>query len=64
MAGKLYEEYGHVKGTQFYTRKEAINRVKELLKNDNLLLNGRKINEISDDDLIEIGFNHFEFENI
>ena len=59
---KTYLEYGHVKGTQRYNRKQALARIKELLRGDEDILNGRKISDISDDDLIEIGFNHFGFE--
>lgn len=57
-----YIEYGHVKGSKKYNRKQALTRIKDLLKNDDDILNGRKINQISDDDLIEIGFNHYGFE--
>lgn len=57
-----YTEYGHSDGEKTYTRSQAIKRIKTILKDDKDILNGRSLSEISDDDIIEIGFNHYGFD--
>ena len=57
-----YTEYGHSDGEKTYTRSQAIKRIKTILKDDKDILNGRILSEISDDDIIEIGFNHYGFD--
>lgn len=60
---KSFIETGNIDGEKEYTRSEAIRRIKSLLKEDDVLLSGRILSEIADDDIIEIGFNHYGFEN-
>ena len=42
-----------------YTRDEVIDLIKSILIGDEDLLNGRSIERMSDDDIIEIGHNHY-----
>lgn len=42
-----------------YTRDEAIDLIKSILIQDEELLNGRSIERMSDDDILEIGHNHY-----
>ena len=42
-----------------YTRDEAIDLIKSILIADEDLLNGRSIERMSDDDILEIGHNHY-----
>jgi len=42
-----------------YTRDEAIDLIRSILIGDEDLLNGRSIERMSDDDLLEIGHNHY-----
>jgi len=57
---KPYIDDGHVDGQKRYSEKKAIKVIKSLLKDDDELLNGRNIELISDDDILEIGFYHYE----
>ena len=49
-------------GEKKYTYEQGIKRIKSLLKQDKELLGGRKLSSISDDDIVEIGFNHYGFD--
>ena len=42
-----------------YTRDESIDLIKSMLIGDKDLLNGRSIERMSDDDILEIGHNHY-----
>lgn len=42
-----------------YTRDEAIELIRSILKEDEDLLNGRSVDQVSDDDILEIGHNHY-----
>ena len=42
-----------------YTRDEVIDLIKSILIGDEDLLNGRSIERMSDDDILEIGQNHY-----
>jgi len=42
-----------------YTRDEVIDLIKSILIGDKDLLNGRSIERMSDDDILEIGHNHY-----
>ncbi len=42
-----------------YTRDETIDLIKSILIGDVDLLNGRSIERMSDDDILEIGHNHY-----
>jgi len=42
-----------------YTRDEVIDLIKSILIGDEDLLNGRSIERMSDDDILEIGHNHY-----
>jgi len=42
-----------------YTRDEVIDLIKSILIEDEDLLNGRSIERMSDDDILEIGHNHY-----
>lgn len=42
-----------------YTRDEAIDLIKSILTEDKELLNGRSIERMSDDDILEIGHYHY-----
>lgn len=42
-----------------YTRDEVIDLIKSILIGDIDLLNGRSIERMSDDDILEIGHNHY-----
>lgn len=57
---KPYIDEGHVGAPKRYSKKKAIKVIKSLLKDDEDLLNGRDIESISDDDILEIGFYHYE----
>lgn len=57
-----YTESGRSDGEKSYTRSKAIKRIKSILKDDKDILNGRNLSDISDDDIIEIGFNHYGFD--
>lgn len=57
-----YVEREREDGDKMFTHSQAIKRIKNLLKDDDDILNGRKLSDISDDDLIEIGFNHYCFD--
>lgn len=61
---KEFIETERCDGDKKYTREGAIKRIKALLKGDKELLGSRKLKSISDEDLIEIGFNHFGFQYI
>jgi hypothetical protein len=56
---KQYRDDGHSDGTKCYTRSQAIKVIKSILKDDEDLLRGRSINKISDDDILEIGYNFY-----
>ena len=49
-------------GEKKYTYEQGIKRIKSLLKDDKDLLGGRKLSSLSDDDIIELGFNHYGFD--
>lgn len=56
---KEYIDEGHVDGIKYYTEKKAIKVIKEILKEDEDLLDGRNIRKMSDDDILEIGHNFY-----
>jgi len=56
---KEYEDNGaEILGME-YTRDEVIDLIKSILIGDKDLLNGRSIERMSDDDILEIGHNHY-----
>jgi hypothetical protein len=57
---KPYIDEGHVDAPKRYSEKKAIKVIKSLLKDDDDLLNGRDVESISDDDILEIGFYYYE----
>lgn len=42
-----------------YTKDEAIELIKSILTQDKELLNGRSVENMSDDDILEIGHYHY-----
>ena len=56
---KEYIDEGHVNGVKYYLEKKAVKVIKEILKEDKELLNGRKIKNMSVDDILEIGHNFY-----
>jgi hypothetical protein len=65
---KEFVETGRTDGDKLYTRAEAIERIKELLIEDEELRNhstrikNKDLDQVSEDDLIEIGFDFYGFD--
>ena len=55
----VWVDHGHKMGVRRYEREEALQVIKETLKADKDLRDGRKMKSFSDDDLFEIASNHF-----
>ena len=50
----------HVDGIQIYkTREEALEVIRDILKDDEMLLDGRDVEDISDDGLFNYGHHHY-----
>ena len=55
----MYIDQGSTKPGKLYTREEAITLIKSILIQDKELLNGRSVDSMSDDDILEIGHYHY-----
>lgn len=64
---KEFVETGRTDGDKLFTRAEAIERIKELLREDEDLCNHisylreNDLEDVKEDDLIQIGFEHYGF---
>ncbi len=56
---KEYTDNGAEILGMMYTKDESIDLIKSILIGDKDLLNGRSIERMSDDDILEIGHNHY-----
>ena len=54
-----YIDEGHSEGTQYYTEKQALKTIKEILAEDEYLLDGRDISKFSESSLFAIGYNFY-----
>ncbi len=64
MKNKEYIDEGHVDGIKFYSKEKAIKVIKGILKNDEDILRGRKVKNISEDDILEIGHNFYSISKV
>lgn len=60
---KIYIEHGRLDGSKAYTHKGALRRIKSLIKSDPEMRSAIS-RRLSEDDIIEIGFNYYGFDYI
>ena len=59
----IWKDYNHEDGIQVYkTREEALEVIRDILKDDEMLLDGRDVEDISDDGLFNYGHHHYGIE--